>query len=51
MVIALLTPNRQFLTSFACSVFKQFRFQLFNEERIGEALVHEDVVEITVRQA
>ena len=51
MIIALLTPKRQFLTSLLCGLFKQFRFQLFNEEGIGHALVYKDVVEIAVREA
>ena len=48
MIIALLAPKRQFLTSFVRSVLKQFWLQLFREERIAKALIHENVVEIAM---
>ena len=51
MIIAFLPPERQFLTCFLCSRFKQFRLQLFQEKRICKALINEDVVEIAVRES
>ena len=39
MIIAFLPPERQFLTCFLCSRFKQFRLQLF-QERGGSGILH-----------
>lgn len=40
----------KFLPGISAGLFKQFRFQLVRQELVGEALLYENVVIVTVRQ-
>ena len=51
MIVSFMASDRQLLTSFTRSVLKQFWLQLFREERIAKALIHENVVEIAMCEA
>ena len=47
MVVAVLHAQREFLAGLAACLFEQFRLELFDEERIDEALVDEPASRVT----
>ena len=51
MVIAVLQTKRELLSSLGTGLFEKFGLQLFGEERVGKALVDENVIIVAARNA
>src|SRR5262245_2103839 len=51
VIVPVLQAKRQLLSCSGTGLFEQLRLQLLREKLIGEALVHENIVEIAARYA
>lgn len=51
MVVAVAKSQCQVLSGVRCGLFRQFRPQLLNQERVRQPLIHKDVVEVSMGQS